>query len=132
MQAAATQPYVAMLGTLDWSVATLRQQLALPSLAAREATAVIAAMHGIAAPGRLSTSPALARVALRALPLLAPFDLPRYLHRHFGKLSEQTDRMIDGWIAEGRARSQPVAGLEALGARTRANAPEAEQPGVCG
>jgi hypothetical protein len=40
---------------------------------------------------------------------------------HFGKLSEQTDQMIDGWIAEGRARSLPVAGLEALRARTRAS-----------
>jgi 2-dehydropantoate 2-reductase len=121
MRAATTQPYIAMLSTLDWSVPKLRRQLALPTLAAREATAVIAAMYGIAPPGRLSTSAPLARVALRVFPLLAPFDLPRYLHVHFGKLSDQTDQMIDGWIAEGRARSLPVAGLEALRARSRAS-----------
>jgi 2-dehydropantoate 2-reductase len=121
MRAATTQPYVAMLGTLHWSVPQLRQQLALPALAAREATAVIAAMYDMAPPGRLGTSAPLTRVALRVLALLAPFDLPRYLAIHFGKLSEQTDQMIDGWIAEGRARSLPVAGLEALRARTRAS-----------
>ncbi|GAA3776977.1 hypothetical protein GCM10022225_76140 [Plantactinospora mayteni] len=121
MRAATTQPYLAMLGTLDWSVPKLRQQLALPALAAREATTVTAAMYGMAPPGRLSTSAPLTRVALRVLPLLVPFDLPGYLHLHFGKLSEQTDQMIDGWIAEGQARSLPVAGLEALRARTRAS-----------
>ncbi|GAA4737399.1 hypothetical protein [Phytohabitans rumicis] len=128
MRAATTQPYLAMLGTLDWSISTLRQQLALPALAAREATTVIAAMYGMAPPGRLSTSAPLARVALRVLPLLTPFDLPGYLYLHFGKLSEQTDQMIDGWIAEGRARSLPVTGLEALRARTRASNAGSSRP----
>jgi hypothetical protein len=112
-----TQPYIAMLGTLDWSVRKLGQEVALPALAAREAATVTAAMYAMAPPARLGTSATLARVALRALPLLVPFDLHRYLRVHFSKLSEQTEQMIDGWIAEGRERSLPIAGLEALRAR---------------
>jgi hypothetical protein len=108
---------MAMLGTLDWSVRRLRQQVALPTLAAREAATVTAAMYAMAPPGPLGTSATLARVALRALPLLVPFDLHMYLRVHFSKLSEQTEQMIDGWIAEGRERSLPVAGLEALRVR---------------
>jgi 2-dehydropantoate 2-reductase len=118
LRAAMTQPYIAMLSTLDWSVRGLRQQVALPTLGAREAATVTAAMYAMAPPGRLGVSATLARVALRALPTLVPFDLHRYLRVHFSKLSEQTEQMIDGWIAEGRERSLPVAGLEALRART--------------
>jgi hypothetical protein len=117
LRAAMTQPYIAMLGALDWSVRRLRQQLALPTLAAREAATVTAAMYAMAPPGRLGTSATLARVALGALPLLVPFDLHRYLRVHFSKLSEQTEQMLDGWIAAGRERSLPVTGLEALRAR---------------
>jgi hypothetical protein len=117
LRAATTQPYIAMLGTLDWSIRRLRQQVALPTLAAREAATVTVAMYAMAPPRRLTVSAALARVALRALPLLVPFDLHRYLRVHFSKLSEQTEQMIDGWITEGRERSLPVAGLEALRAR---------------
>ncbi|MEU8106327.1 2-dehydropantoate 2-reductase N-terminal domain-containing protein [Nonomuraea muscovyensis] len=109
-------PTIAALENAGWSIAATRYAGA--ARASREALAIAAAPHGRRAP---LAAPAWAvALALRVLPLLVPFDLPRYLEAHFTKVSAQTRLMLDGWIAEGAARGLPVTHLRALRAEAAA------------
>ncbi|HEY5835549.1 hypothetical protein [Streptomyces sp.] len=110
--AAQQMPYVAALEIASWSLPTLRVGLSLPASAAGEAVAVVAALSS-RKPPRVAP-PWLVGAALRLLPRLAPFDLPRYLEAHFTKLAAQTREMLDGWISEGESCGLPVARLKEL------------------
>ncbi|MEV7421438.1 MULTISPECIES: ketopantoate reductase family protein [unclassified Streptomyces] len=106
-------PYMAALEIAGWSLPALRSGLTAPTAAAHEATAVTAALlHR--APPRLPVPAWAAWLVLRALPVLAPFDLPRYLRAHFGKVGPQTREMLDAWITEGASRGLPVSALKEL------------------
>ncbi|MEV6106999.1 hypothetical protein AB0M28_20115 [Streptomyces sp. NPDC051940] len=107
LQAALQVPYVAALEAVGWSLPALRAGLRLPSLAAGEALAVVAALNG-RKPPRTVAPPWLVGALLRLLPRLAPFDLPRYLEAHFTKVGAQTRQMLDGWINEGKSRGLQV------------------------
>lgn len=108
MTAARMIPFIAALEQAGWSLPRLDGAAA----AGREAVAVVAARHGRR--GALSAPAWAARLALRALPRLLPFDLWHYLESHFTKVGAQTRLMLDGWIAEGAGRGLPVGHLKAL------------------
>ena len=114
--AARMMPYIAALEKAGWSIAATGYARA--ARASREALAIAAAPHGRRAP--LAIPAWAAALALRVLPLLVPFDLPRYLEAHFTKVSAQTRLMLDGWIAEGAARGLPVTHLTELRAEASA------------
>jgi hypothetical protein len=114
--AARMMPYIAALENAGWSIAATRYARA--ARASREAVAIAAAGHGRRAP--LAIPAWAVSLALRVLPLLVPFDLPRYLETHFTKVSAQTRLMLDGWIAEGAARGLPVTHLTELRAEVSA------------
>nr|WP_231717342.1 2-dehydropantoate 2-reductase [Streptomyces paludis] len=106
-------PYLAALEAADWSLPALRADLTTPATATREAVTVTAALlHR--PPPRLNVPAPAANLILRALPALAPFDLPRYLRTHFTKVGTQTRKMLDTWITEGTSRNLPVTALTAL------------------
>ncbi|MFJ2116643.1 hypothetical protein ACIOEX_33000, partial [Streptomyces sp. NPDC087850] len=106
-------PYIAALEGVGWSLPALRARLGPAASATREAVAVTAALQH-REPPRLSVPAPAAGVVLRALPLVAPFDLPRYLEAHFTKVAAQTRQMLDTWITEGAARGLPVDRLREL------------------
>lgn len=108
MTAARMIPFIAALEQAGWSLPRLDDAAA----AGREAVAVVAAQHGRRA--ALSAPAWAARLALRALPRLLPFDLWQYLESHFTKVGAQTRLMLDGWIAEGTGRGLPVKHLKVL------------------
>ncbi|MFG1946730.1 ketopantoate reductase family protein [Nonomuraea sp. NPDC048826] len=108
MTAARMIPFIAALEQAGWTLPRLDGAAA----AGREAVAVVAARHGRRA--ALSAPAWAARLALRVLPRLTPFDLWPYLEAHFTKVGAQTRLMLDGWIAEGAARGLPVEHLKAL------------------
>ncbi|WP_253773896.1 ketopantoate reductase family protein [Goodfellowiella coeruleoviolacea] len=112
--AALMVPHLAALEIADWSVPALLANPRPGAAAAREATAVVAALHGRRPPAAVVTAPWLASLAFRLLPVLAPFDVPRYLRAHFTKVAAQNRLMLDGWIAAGRARGLPVDQLRRL------------------
>lgn len=113
-------PYIAALEAADWSLPALRAHLTTPAAATREAVTVTAAL--LHRPRPRPHVPALAAgLVLRVLPVLAPFDLPRYLRTHFTKVGGQTRDMLDAWITEGTARGLPVTALREL--RTALNSP---------
>ncbi|MFF1699585.1 ketopantoate reductase family protein [Streptomyces sp. NPDC058257] len=106
-------PYMAALEVADWSLPALRKKLSAPTAAAREAAVVAAALTDSEPPATAVPAWAIG-LAMRALPVLAPFDLPRYLRAHWTKVGPQTREMLDEWITEGRSRGQPVRRLEEL------------------
>ncbi|GAA2650310.1 hypothetical protein GCM10010412_016000 [Nonomuraea recticatena] len=110
--AARMVPYIAAIESAGWSLRAVRRRLGGAAAASREAVAVTAAQHGGRPP--LSVPAWAVGLALRALPLLTPFDLQRYLEAHFTKVGAQTRLMLDGWIADGAARALPVTHLAAL------------------
>jgi 2-dehydropantoate 2-reductase len=112
--AALTMPYIAAIEVAGWSLRAVRADLRSAAAAAREASTVVAALHGEKRSARLVTSPALADVVFRLLPHIAPFDVSGYLRYHFTKVGAQTRRMLDGWIVEGDMRALPVTHLRKL------------------
>lgn len=110
LMAARMLPYVAALEIAGWRPPG---DLRPATGASREAVAVVAALGG-GRPPRLAVPAWAAALALRLLPGLVPFDLPRYLESHFTKVGAQTRLMLDGWIAEGDARDLPVSRLKQL------------------
>jgi len=112
--AALTMPYLAALELAGWSLTALRRSAALElaARAASQATSAVATMPARTSGGRAW----LARLALRALPHLVPFDLERYLARHFTKVGRQTLLMLQEWAALGRQRGRDVSAVERLAA----------------
>lgn len=114
--AARTTPFVAALEASDWSFAALgRGSLADVARAAQqEAQAAIAAardrtIRPARAPGRRTT-----QLVLALLRRSVPFDLERYVAKHFAKTSAQTQLMLDEWTELGRQHELPVRALEEL------------------
>ncbi|MFI6179856.1 ketopantoate reductase family protein [Nonomuraea sp. NPDC051191] len=112
LTAARMIPYIAELESSGWRLPVSSTGLRRAAAAVREAAGVVSAQHGLRA--SLSVPSWAVGLALRVLPWLLPFDLRRYLETHFTKVSAQTRLMLDGWIAEGAARSLPVGRLSAL------------------
>lgn len=114
--AARTIPFVAALEAGDWSLRSLRRgSLAYVAVAAQqEAQVAVAAAHGrtirpTRAPGRRVT-----QLVLALLRRLVPFDLERYVAKHFAKTSAQTQLMLDQWTELGRQHELPIRALEEL------------------
>ncbi|GGL03537.1 hypothetical protein [Nocardia jinanensis] len=104
-------PYIAALQPANWSLPVLRADITPAAEAGAEATAIVAAQTG----GSRSRAPKWAvRLIRRLLPALTPFDPDRYLNVHFTKVADQTELMLDGWIAEGESLGLPVARLRRL------------------
>jgi hypothetical protein len=114
LAAALMIPYFLALEANVWSISRLRGRLRLPAAVAREATRAVAARCGVRPPGRLVTTPLMARIALAALERMAPFEFNRYLLFHARKISAQSRQMLDSWIAEARIRKLPTSNLERL------------------
>jgi ketopantoate reductase len=107
LMAARTTPYVAALESVGWSFAALRRDPLLPvaARAAREAEAATRAQLDEAPRKPKPPTPARARMALRLLPAMAPFDAERYAARPFSKVGEQTGLMLAEWIHLARTHS---------------------------
>jgi ketopantoate reductase len=128
-QAAATMPFIAALGAKQWSFRALRgdRLLEVAAKAAQEAEAAIAGAENDRGKSRTPSVRA-ARLALRLLPLMAPFDLEAYARRHFNKVAPQTDLMFDEWIALARDRGIETDALEELAAVGSAGPHGSEEP----
>jgi ketopantoate reductase len=128
-RAAATMPFIAALGANEWSFRALRSDrlLGVAAKAAQEAEAALAAGESNRVKSRTPSVQA-ARLALRVLPLMAPFDLEAYAHRHFTKVAPQTDLMFDEWIALARERGIDTGALEELAAVSSAGPSGSEEP----
>ncbi|MFF4624676.1 ketopantoate reductase family protein [Nonomuraea jabiensis] len=112
LAAARMIPYIAELEASGWRLPASSTRLRGATASVREAVAVVCAQHGLRAP--VSVPSWAVGLALRVLPWLLPFNLRSYLETHFTKVSAQTRLMLDGWIAEGAARTLPVGHLSAL------------------
>jgi 2-dehydropantoate 2-reductase len=99
--AALAIPYIAALEAAGWSLRALRRdpRLELAAAAAREARSVVVGQQERDLLDRLALSPDVARIVLRLMPHLVPFDLERYLAKHFSKVGAQTRLMLGEWAA---------------------------------
>jgi 2-dehydropantoate 2-reductase len=110
-------PVIAAMECAGWTFAGLRtpRWSQLSADAVDEAMTISCAHLGIGrGPMAMLASPLVIRLATRLLPLVAPMDFEAFLRVHFSKVGEQTQLALDTWVAEGRARSLPVANLVAL------------------
>lgn len=114
LQTAQNIPYIAALELAGWSLSALRAGTALAAAAAHEAASVVAAERGLPAPAGAAETDRKMRRALRLLPLLAPFDVARYLEKHFTKVGAQTRQLLEGWADAGDAQGLPVTHLRQL------------------
>jgi 2-dehydropantoate 2-reductase len=120
LRAARTMPLVAALELKGWSLRALRRDPILATAATAASEAVAALRDGRTPRGGGARSAAL---ALRLLPLLAPFDVEAYAQGQFSKVGAQTRLMLGEWIvrADGRRLAAPALRelREALEARAR-------------
>jgi hypothetical protein len=111
MLAAANMPFFAAVGLAGGSLRAAWHMFPGASLAARQATQIVAASFGVKPPPRAVTSPHGARAALWLLGRMAPFDFAAYTAAHIPKISAQTAGAFGAWIREGRRRNLPVDAL---------------------
>lgn len=118
--AAFLTPLVAVLESVGWSFAALREgaHADLVARAFTEALTIACAYLGLH-PGPMAwlARAWIVRLATRVVPLVAPMDFEAFLQVHFGKVGTQTRQQLDTWIEEGRARSLPVGAILAVRSR---------------
>ncbi|GEE00562.1 hypothetical protein nbrc107696_10080 [Gordonia spumicola] len=112
LSAAAAMPIVAALQAADFDFGNSRRALRSGAAAADEAGRAVAAAAGVDEPR--SVNPVIMGVMLRALRVLAPFDVAEYFREHFGSHTRQTMTMLDDWIALARAHDLPAEALVTL------------------
>ncbi|MBO6940157.1 MAG: hypothetical protein JJ863_34615 [Deltaproteobacteria bacterium] len=99
---ATLMPTITALEGAGWTFSKMRSGpwAGLASSAAGEARDVVAAQTGKSAPAALNLvlSPTL-KLASFLAPILAPFEVEIYLKYHFTKVHDQTERLIDDYIA---------------------------------
>lgn len=110
MTAAAITPFFTAVG-LAGGLGPAWPMFADASLAAREATQIVAAQFGLRPPARAMTSAPTARAAFTLLSGLAPFDFARYAAAHNTKINTQNLDALVAWIREGQLRGLPVGAL---------------------
>ena len=110
LTSAVNMPMVAAEEAAGWS----GRQRRLGVAAAGEAITITAARLGVPPPARGKPTPFTAWLNECLFALVAPFDTRAFRQRHFTKTADQTMQMLDGWIAEGRARNLPTARLVEL------------------
>jgi len=117
-------PTVAALECAGWTFAGLREGpwSALAADAAKEAMAIAAAHLSIGkGPMGALANGCMVRLASRAAPVVAPFDIEAFLRAHFEKVGDQTELALDTWITEGQSRGLPVSRITELAAALRAH-----------
>jgi hypothetical protein len=112
LQAATVMPVVAGLHAAAFRLERVGQEATRWSRAADEARGAIAAAYELPKPRRVP--PLAIRASLRALPLIAPLDVPAYLRSHFGGHHSQTMQMLTDWIGAARDHSLDSGTLEGL------------------
>ncbi|MDX5299660.1 MAG: 2-dehydropantoate 2-reductase [Gammaproteobacteria bacterium] len=113
--AALLQTCVAVLETVDWAFAQLRDEsAALAADSAREVIALLQpqtinhrALHWVSRPWAL-------RLLLSAGQRWLPFNFERYMHYHFSKVGAQTRLMLESWQHEARRQGQTTPALDTL------------------
>lgn len=114
-------PQVAALETVGWSLARYARDAEAPALAVAACRAMLAA---VAARTRTRVPPSaflvrapLVRLAARAVPHLAPFDVEAYLRWHFTKVGAQTRLILEHLAREAHAHGVDARAIETLRAR---------------
>lgn len=107
MAAAAITPFFTAAGLAGGSLRAAGPMFADASLAARQATRIVAARFGLKPPARPMTSAQGARAAFTLLSKLAPFDFAAYTSAHVAKINTQNLDALNAWIREGQRRDLP-------------------------
>lgn len=111
MAAAANTPFFTAAGLAGGSLRAAWPVFADASLAARQATRIVAARFGLKPPATAMTSAQGARAAFTLLSRLAPFDFAAYASAHVAKINTQTLDALNAWIREGQRRDMPTGAL---------------------
>ena len=110
-------PTMAAMECGGWTYAGLRQApwAGLAADASAEAMDISCAHLGIGkGPMGALANAWVVRLASRAAPAVAPFDIEKFMAVHFTKVGDQTTLALDSWIAEGDQRGLPTAKLQEL------------------
>lgn len=110
-------PTIAAMECGGWTFAGLRQApwAGLAADASSEAMDISCAHLGIGkGPMGAMANACVVRLASRAAPAVAPFDIEKFMEVHFTKVGDQTTLALDSWIAEGDQRGMATGKLQEL------------------
>ncbi len=115
---AVLMPLVAILETLDWSLADLKRNAPARrrlSQTTDEVMAIVSASIDATPPLSIRLlGPTTWRGALTFAPWIAPFDLQAYLELHFTKVGDQTRLFFRDYIDKGRIHQLPTEQCQSL------------------
>ncbi|MCA9514664.1 MAG: ketopantoate reductase [Myxococcales bacterium] len=131
---AVLMPHLVALEASGWKFAPFRKSEVLPlaSRASREAMKVVAAYRGERRPmHHVLIRPWLLKLLTRLAPRVLPLDIETYLGYHFTKVGDQTELLLDSYLAVAAEKGLDVPAIRELRerlARVRAAEAEVEAP----